>query len=141
MRLFLLLAWILLPVIAYAHDDQQLCRGMLFDRDPLWVIEHDAWWSCNVAFHAQQVEYGRCLGAVRELEARLSKKRRKGYQAFIENPGVLSYTFPQHPTEDRFNNVEASHAEVEACDNQLAAHILPEVLRCSAHLQRLRMMK
>ena len=136
----LLLPLLLFPTIALAHDDQ-LCRGTLFDRDPAWVAEHDSWWSCNVAFHAQQVEYGRCLGAVRECESRLSKRKRRRYAAFDENPGVLNYAFPQHPTEDRFNNVEASHAEVEACEDQFARDIIPEVLRCSAKYQECRKLR
>ena len=137
----LALLTVLIPSVALANDDTQLCRGMLFDRDPAWVVEHDSWWACNVALHEQQREYARAVGAIRERESMLTKKQRRGYVPFVESAGIFNYAFPQHPVEDRFNNVEASHEQVVACEVQLGSDFLPEVWRAAAFLQQLRTRK
>src|SRR5690349_10000129 len=123
-------ALVLAVSTAYAHDDAPLCKCSLLERLPEWIVLHDEWWSCNVALHEQQREYARCLGAIREREALLKKKYRRRYTAYVENPAIFAYVFPQHPTEDRANNIPASQQEVDACNFQLAAHFLPEVLQC-----------
>lgn len=116
-------------------DDCPICRCTLVERDPAWIAEHDDWWACRNAFQLEQIEYGRCVGGVRELER---VKRVKSSRAFVANSAVLTYRFPQHPTEDVINDVDLAHAEVVACEQQLGAQIIPEVGRCLAHLDRLR---
>lgn len=138
MKYCLFLLVVFTPIVAAAHDDAPVCRCSLVERDPLWIVEHDAWHTCDVAFRAQQAEYARCLGAVAERVSLLSKKARRKYVPYFENPGILGYKRPQHPTEDKINDVEGSHAEVVACETQLGSQIIPEVLACSAHLQYLR---
>lgn len=116
-------------------DDCPICRCTLVERDPTWIAEHDAWWACRNAFQLEQIEYGRCVGAVRELER---VKRVKPSRAFVVNSAVLTYRFPQHPTEDVINDSVLAHAEVVACERQLGAQIIPEVGRCLAYLDWLR---
>lgn len=140
MKYLILLALFLVPSLAFANECP-ICRCTAIERSPEWIPIHDGWWACNVSLHEQQREYARCIGGIRELESRLSKKARKKYLPFVENLGIFNYSFPQHPTEDRINQIPESQAELDACEAQLGADFLPEVLRCSDHLRRLRLLK
>jgi len=135
-----LLLLLLLPSAAFAHDDEKLCKGQLFERLPAWVTEHDAWWLCRDAWTGQREDLRQLIGGIRECERQVVKRRglkwvSRRYSFYVEPFGILEYTFPQHPTEDRFNNVEASHQEVEACQFQLATQVVPEVQRAAAHYE------
>lgn len=147
-----LAAVLLFAGVAFAHDEECVisssteaacgaCRCKLEERPAAWIRFHDFYWACFDGFHQQQVEYGRCLGAVREREMTLTKRQRKHYIPFVENPNVLTYVFKQHPVEDAGGNSEVAQQQAEACQVQLGRDIIPEVLRCSAHLASLRKRK
>lgn len=132
----LLLAVLLLPSVALAHDDAPLCpicRCSLTDRDPVWAVRHDLWWNTYHAIQFQIVEYSRCYGYLNALEAVLQKP--------ISQPDrvVLDYEQNiQHPIEDEANNVEFVTVELEAARITFG-QFLGEVYLCSAKVESLKL--